>query len=116
MPKVKVKTPSGKLVIREKKKKPKRAHCGRCGKQLGGVESKSVAEMRKLAKSKKIPTRPYAGVLCNNCLESLLRYKVRFEAKFSNPEFKDLELHRDLTIEKFLPRGWFASLQNLQEK
>jgi len=108
--KIKVRTPKGKNVFRERKKKPNKAHCGRCKKPLGGVESRIPSEMRKLAKSEKIPTRKYAGVLCANCLEKLLRYKVRFEAKFSNPEFKDLELHRDLTIEKFLPRGWFASI------
>jgi len=112
--KVKRKTPGGKIVVHEKRKKPKKAHCGRCGKPLGGVESKIPSEMRKLAKSEKIPNRSYAGILCTNCLEELLRYKVRFEVKFSNEEFKDLELHRDLTIEKFLPKGWWSELKKVR--
>lgn len=94
-----------------KKTKPKKAHCGRCRKPLGGVESKVSSKMSKLSKTKKVPSRPYSGVLCPNCLENLLRYKVRFEAKFSQPEkFNDLDLRRDLTLEKFLPRGWYSDL------
>ena len=108
--KTKVRVPGGRTIIREKRTLPKRAHCGRCRNQLGGVESKRSSQMGKLAKSEKIPTRAYAGVLCTNCLEELFRYKVRFETKFSSDEFKDLELHRDLTIEKFLPRGWLAGI------
>jgi large subunit ribosomal protein L34e len=114
MSKIKIqrKTPGGRTVVHLKRKKPKKAHCGRCGKPLGGVESKTPSKMRKLSKSEKIPSRIYAGVLCTNCVEDLLRYKVRWEAKFSHPEeFENLELHRDLTIEKFLPREWFQSLQ-----
>lgn len=108
--KVKVRTPGGRTIVHEKKPRPKKAHCGRCGKPLGGVESRIPSQMGKLAKSEKIPTRKYAGVLCGSCVENLLRYKVRFETKFSSDEFKDLELHRDLTIERFLPRGWFAGI------
>lgn len=92
-------------------KKTKKKHCGRCGKPLGGVESKLPSETRKLSKSEKVPERTYAGVLCVNCLEDLLRYKVRWEAKFSYPDkLKNLELRRDLTVEKFLPKGWYSEL------
>lgn len=100
-----------------KRKKPKKAHCGRCGKVLSGVESKIPSKIRKLAKTKKVPERPYAGILCANCLEELLRYKVRFEAKFSQPEkFEKLNLVRDLTLEKFLPRGWYSQLSKRTKK
>ncbi len=106
-----VRTPGGKTVTHYKRKKPKRHHCGRCGKPLPGVPNYIPSEMRKLNKSKKIPDRPYAGVLCNECVERLFRYKTRFEAKFKYPELKDLDLKRDLTIEKFLPSNWWDGLQ-----
>lgn len=106
-----VRIPGGKTVIRYKRKKPSRNHCGRCGKPLSGVPNYIPSEMGKLGKSKKIPERPYAGVLCNECVERLFRYKTRFEVRFKYPEFKDMELKRDLTIERFLPITWWDSLQ-----
>lgn len=100
-----------------KKKKTKKKRCARCKKTLGGVAYGSSSQIRKLPKSKKVPERKYAGILCANCLENLLRYKVRFEAKFSYPEkFKELELRRDLTLEKFLPQGWYSELSKKRKK
>jgi large subunit ribosomal protein L34e len=106
-----VRTPGGKTVTHYKRKKPKENHCGRCGKPLQGVPNYIPSEMKELGKSEKVPERPYAGVLCTGCVEKLIRYKTRFEVKSKYPEFKDLDVVRDLTIEKFLPAAWWDGLQ-----
>ncbi len=103
-------TPGGRTVVHYKHGKPSKNHCGRCGKPLQGTPSANPLEIRKMRHSERVPTRPYAGVLCSDCTESLMRYVTRFEAKFGYPEFSDLEIERDLTIEKFLPRDWFSGI------
>lgn len=103
-------TPGGKIVTHYKKEKPGKQKCGRCGKLLSGVPNAVPLDVRKMSKSERVPTRPYAGVLCPRCTEDLVRYSTRFEVKFNYPEFSEMGLMRDLTIEKFLPRGWFDSI------
>lgn len=107
---VQVKTPGGRTVTHYNKKKPGKKTCGRCGAELGGVPSDVSSVIRNLAKSKKGPTRPYSGVLCSGCVKRLTTYATRFEVKNKYPEYADMELQRDLTIEKFLPAGWYSSL------
>ena len=63
-----------------------------------------------MKKSERIPSRSYAGNLCNECVDSLVRYQTRLEVKFRYPEFSDLGLRRDLTLERFLPRGWWQDV------
>jgi len=108
--KVKKRVPGGRTVTHFREGKPKRKVCGRCGKQLSGVPSAVSSVMRNLAKSEKVPTRPYAGVLCPDCVERLVAYATRFEVKHNYPDYSEMELQRDLTIERFLPKGWFDSL------
>lgn len=86
-------TPKGKTVLRFKKEKIIGPKCGRC--------SKKVPE-----KNKKI----YGRNLCSRCTEDILRYAVQLKAKTLTEELKDLDIQRDLTLEKFLPRGWFNNL------
>ncbi|MFH1788247.1 MAG: hypothetical protein ABH834_02555 [Candidatus Altiarchaeota archaeon] len=86
-------TPKGRTVIRFKKEKLARPKCGRCGSKVPD-------------KNKKI----YGRNLCSRCTEDLLRYTVQWKAKTLADEVKDVELRRDLTIEKYLPAGWFADL------
>ncbi|HEX55117.1 MAG: 50S ribosomal protein L34e [Candidatus Altiarchaeales archaeon] len=105
-------TPGGRTVTHYRREKPNKHRCGRCGKILNGVSNDIPSRIRKLSKSEKVPTRRYAGVLCANCLERLIRYETRFEVKFRYPEFKDIELRRDLTLEKFLPRGWWQDISS----
>lgn len=105
---VKLKTPGGLEVTHFKEKKPGKPICGRCWKTLGGMPNRIPSEMRAMKSSERIPSRPYAGVLCNQCLDELMRYVTRFGVKYSNPEYKKLEVQRDLTLEKFLPKGWHA--------
>jgi large subunit ribosomal protein L34e len=75
--KIFVKTPGGKTTIHYKRRKPKAAHCGKCGAVLKGVARERPYKMRKMAKSKKRPSRPYGGILCTRCMRSLFIKKAR---------------------------------------
>lgn len=72
----KTKTPGGKIVVHYKKKKIKVAVCAICKKPLHGVPRLRVSEMRKLAKSKRRPERPYGGNLCSKCMRELFKKSV----------------------------------------
>lgn len=109
--KIKRKTPKGRQAVLYRREKIPAGRCGRCGRTLQGVASGYPSKMSRMSKSEKIPERPYAGVLCADCTEDLLRYQTRFEVKHRYLEFSDLELQRDLTIEKFLPQGWYGKLK-----
>lgn len=108
--KVRKRTPGGRTTTHYREAKPGRKTCGRCGKQLSGVPNNIKSVIRNLSKSEKVPNRPYAGVLCPQCVEKLVRYVTRFEVKKRYPEYADLEIKRDLTLEKYLPPGWFKGL------
>lgn len=75
--KSKTRIPSGKAVIRKKKEKPGIVKCAICKKPLHGVPSLNVSKMRKLAKSKRRPSRPYGGNLCSSCTREIFKDKVR---------------------------------------
>jgi len=109
---VRVKTPGGKTVTHFKREKATKATCGRCRKRLSGTPNKTSSENRALKPSERTPSRPYAGVLCNECLDELVRYVTRFEVKHANPEYRGLDFQRDLTIEKFLPMGWYGQVSS----
>lgn len=70
-------TPGGKNVLRHTLRKPKKAHCGVCGKVLPGVARGRPAAIRKLSKSQRVPTRPYAGNLCSGCSRDAIIRKAR---------------------------------------
>jgi len=80
MVKVKVRTPSGRLTTKIKKRRPSFAKCAYCGKQLHGVHRFTRNELRKLPKSERRPERPYGGYLCSECTRQLFRERAR---KFS---------------------------------
>ena len=105
-------TPGGRTALHFKEKKTSKKECARCGVVLAGMPSESVSKLRKLSKTEKAPTRPYSGTLCPKCVESLVSYRTRFEVKYKYPEYADMELARDLTLEKYLPRGWYNKLAN----
>jgi len=99
------KSPGGKTKNIYKNKKTGPHHCGRCKSILNMPYD--TRKVKKLSKSEKIPLRPYP-MLCNNCAEELERYKAQFTAKF---RFNfDIDLKRDLTLEKFLPKGWWKEI------
>lgn len=77
MLKVKRKLPSGRTVIRFKRKKPKITKCANCGKPLHGIPRLQPVELRKLAKTKKRPERPYGGYYCSSCSRELFRERAR---------------------------------------
>jgi len=68
--------------------------------------------MRGFSASQRAPERPYGGLLCPGCVDALVRYVTRMEVRHMKPGFEDLDLARDLTIEKFLPRGWWATVSS----
>jgi len=77
MPKIKRRIPSGRIIIKEKRKRVSVAKCANCGKILHGVPRLQASKMKKLAKSKKRPNRPYAGYLCSRCVRELFRERIR---------------------------------------
>ena len=72
-----VRTPGGRTVLHYRKRKPKNAKCSSCGIVLKGVPRERPFKMKKMAKSKKRPSRPYAGVLCSKCMRSAIIEKAR---------------------------------------
>ena len=62
------KVPGGKTKIHYKYKKPKKAHCAKCGALLAGVPRERPNKMKNMAKTKKRPQRPFGGVLCSKCM------------------------------------------------
>jgi large subunit ribosomal protein L34e len=74
---IKIRIPGGASVIHYLKKKPSRASCATCGKQLHGVASKRASKMKRLAKTKKVPTRKYGGNLCPSCTKQTLKQGAR---------------------------------------
>jgi ribosomal protein L34E len=91
--KISRRTPTGEVVTHFKEEKKSPAKCGRCGRTVP-------------PKNKKI----YGGTLCSDCTAEVLRYAVQWKAKFIGENMKDLELSRDLTVERFLPKDWFNNL------
>jgi len=75
--KIYVKTPGGKTTVHYKRQKPSIAKCGKCGSKLKGVVRARPYKMKKMAKSKKRPERPYGGVLCSNCMRKLFIEKAK---------------------------------------
>ena len=75
--KIRVRLPSGRTVIKIKKKKPKAAACAVCKKPLHGVPRKHPVQLRKLAKTERRPERAYGGYLCSACSREVFREKLR---------------------------------------
>lgn len=61
-------TPGGKVKLTYRKKKPSKAKCAVCGIFLKGTLRERPYIMKKTAKTKKRPQRPYGGVLCSRCM------------------------------------------------
>ncbi|MGE0793265.1 MAG: 50S ribosomal protein L34e [Candidatus Woesearchaeota archaeon] len=78
------KLPGGSTVLRYFERKPKVAHCGRCGAELHGIPRMRASEMSKLSKTQRRPERPFGGVLCSKCLKDVLKYEAREEQNNGN--------------------------------
>lgn len=72
-----VKTPGSQTVLRYRRRKPQKAKCGTCGKQLSGMPRELPYKMRTMPKTQKRPERPYGGVLCSKCMRSLFKTQAR---------------------------------------
>lgn len=72
-----VKTPGGKTVLHYEKRKPSKPICGICGEVLRGVAVERKSKLRNMPKSKKRPSRPYAGNLCSKCMREKLKARAR---------------------------------------
>ncbi len=75
--KVFVKTPGGRNTVHFRRRKPSKAICATCKKQLAGVPRELPSKMANLPKTTKRPERPYGGTLCSACTRKLLRDKAR---------------------------------------
>ena len=70
------KVPGGRTVLHYKKRKPNAAKCGNCGAVLKGIPKELPFRMRKMAKTRKRPERPYGGVLCSKCMRQAIIDKI----------------------------------------
>ena len=70
---IKIKIPGGASIIHYLKRKPSPARCAECKKPLHGVASKRPSRMKKLAKTKKVPSRVFGGNLCPSCTRQRLK-------------------------------------------
>ncbi len=78
--KIFVKTPGGRVKVHYRERKPSKAKCSSCKKQLAGVPREVASKMRNLPKTMKRPERPYGGVLCSACLRLLMKQRARGES------------------------------------
>jgi large subunit ribosomal protein L34e len=69
--------PSGRVVLRYEKRKPKKAVCGSCGALLKGVPRARPYVMRNMPKSAKRPERPFGGALCSACMRKKMVARAR---------------------------------------
>ena len=74
---IKKKIPGGASVIHYLRREPSKARCSECKKPLHGVASKRPSRMKRLAKTKKVPSRMFGGNLCPSCLKGKLKSRVR---------------------------------------
>ena len=71
--KIRVKLPGGAWITHYFKKNPSHASCAECGKPLHGTARLRNIKMKKTAKSKKRPERPYGGKLCSSCARKRIK-------------------------------------------
>merc|ERR1712061_469143 len=65
-----VKTPGGKLIFQQLKKKARGPFCGDCGKRLIGLPALRPTEYRRLKKRERRVSRAYGGSRCAGCVRS----------------------------------------------
>ena len=68
-------TPGGKNIVAFRKKRPGYAQCGNCGAKMVRKRLRATG-MRKLAKTRKRPNRPYPE-LCPRCMREEIRQRVK---------------------------------------
>ena len=71
------KLPGGTTKLFYLKRKPSKHQCVNCGAVLKGMAAERPYKMRTMPKSKKIPSRPFAGNLCSKCTRETLKERTR---------------------------------------
>ncbi|MFQ5474547.1 MAG: 50S ribosomal protein L34e [Candidatus Nanoarchaeia archaeon] len=69
--------PGGRTVMHHVKRKPSKARCGNCGRELKAIPRKLPASLKNTPKTQKRPERPFGGVLCSACMRTKLVEKAR---------------------------------------
>ncbi len=69
--------PGGKNVLRHTLRSPKMAHCAVTGEVLHGVARARPNKLRKLAKTKRVPSRPFAGQLSSSAMRREIIKRAR---------------------------------------
>ncbi|MEK6961237.1 MAG: 50S ribosomal protein L34e [Nanoarchaeota archaeon] len=72
-----VKTPGNRTVIHYRKRKPAKAKCAGCKKELSGTTRARSKELKRVAKTKCRPQRPFGGQYCSACARRTLIAKAR---------------------------------------
>lgn len=72
---IKLKMPSGKFKTVYTKRKSKPARCAICKKPLHGTVRGLPFKIKRLARTKRRPERPYAGNLCSKCMRLVIKEK-----------------------------------------
>ncbi len=70
-------TPKFGSKITFERRKPRKAVCAICGKEIHGVKNLLSKDLRKLAKSQRTVARPYGAYICSECLRKLMKEKAR---------------------------------------
>lgn len=72
-----VRTPSGKVTLQYRKRKPSKAKCAECGRVLSAMPNVRAKRLKNIAKTKKRPSRPFGGNLCSICARKKIIERVR---------------------------------------
>ncbi len=72
------KTPSGRISVTFQRSKGDKHICAICSTTLQAVARRSK-QLKRLTKTQKRPERKFAGVLCANCVQSIIKQKTRLE-------------------------------------
>ena len=81
-----VKTPGGRNKIHYKKRKPSAPKCAETGQILPGVARGNPADIRKLSKSQRVPSRPFGGKLSSKAMRSTIKERIRASLATSSEE------------------------------
>lgn len=73
---VQVRIPSGKSVLKFREKRPGKPSCP-SGRELPGTARGTKAQIRKLTKTQRRPSRPYGGVLSSPVMREVMRERAQ---------------------------------------
>ncbi len=68
-----VTSPGGKQVTHYIKRNHALTQCAKCGNPLLGVPRRDSLKVLKVPRSKRVPHRPYGGVLCSKCSKEFIK-------------------------------------------